>query len=300
MKLGVSIRINNELLYFTSAFVAAGRFSNSAINTNALALVIIIDRHLIMDKARRKELLQQLAEKNLLAFRKSLPVDEHIFPKLFEFIDEKLSVQGCQNNFAIANMFCDEHHIDKQVLFKWINEQGQGCDCEILNLEDIFQYLNPPTFKPVSKTPAKKQKLNSLKTDYGFCINNIPSPWVLTETIFDDKSVYNFQIGKGSDCIVSVETSFPTGQFNNDEYWLNCWIKETALNYNLENLIVERPEIDNYFCIAVKSKDWIPVLYWFKSNLTDKWFLRMKTGSTRHKGDFNAFIKLLNFIQVDG
>jgi len=252
-----------------------------------------------MDKVRRKEILNQLAEKNLAEFRRDLPVDENIFPKLFDFIDEKLSEDNCQNDFTIASKFFDKENIDKQVLFSWLNEQGAAFDCEILNLEDLFQYLNPPISKPVSKSQIKKQKLNNLKTDYGFCIDKVPSPWVLTETILSDNPVYTFQIGKGSDCIVSLETSFPTDQFNNDHYWLDLWINETELNYNLEGLIVERPELDNYSCVVVKSKNWIPVFYWFKSNLTDKWFLRMKTGSARHKGDFKEFIKLLNSIRVD-
>lgn len=252
-----------------------------------------------MDKVKRKEILHQLTERNLAEFRKTLPVDENIFPRLFDFIDEKLSEVDCLNNFKIASKFCDSKHIEKQVLFSWLNEQGAACDCEILNLEDVFQYLIPPISKSEIKLQIKKQKLNSLKTDYSFCIDKVPSPWVLTETILSGKPVYTFQIGKGSDCSVSLETSFPTVQFNNDQYWLDLWINETELNYNLDGLIVERPEIDNYSCIVVKSKNWIPVFYWFKTNFTDKWFLRMKTGSARHKGDFKEFTKLLNSIQVD-
>jgi len=252
-----------------------------------------------MDKVRQKEILHQLAKKDLAEFRRDLPVDENIFPKLFGFIDEKLKEQDCQNDFTIASEFCDSNNIDKQVLIGWLNGQGQACDCEILNLEDAFQYLNPPISKPVSKTQIKKQKLNSLKTDYGFCIDKVPSPWTLTEAILDDKPVYTFQIGKGNDFIVSLETSFPTEQFNNDKYWLDLWIKETELNYNLDDLIVERPTLENYCCIVVKSKNWIPVFYWFKNDLTDKWFLRMKTGSSRHKGDFKEFAKLSKSIQVD-
>lgn len=253
-----------------------------------------------MDKVKRKEILNQLATRNLAEFRKTLPVDENIFPKLFDFLDEKLSENDCQNDFTIASKFCDKHHIAKQVLFNWLNEQGQACDCEILNLEDAFEYLNPPISKPASKTHIKKQKINSLKTEFDFFVDKVPPPWNLTETILDDKPVYTFQIGKGTDCIVSLETSFQTDQFNNDQYWLDLWIKETELSYNPEGLIVERPEIDNYSCVVVKSKNWTPVFYWFKSNSTDKWFLRMKTGSSRHKGDFKEFTKLLNSIQVNG
>ena len=74
-----------------------------------------------MDKVRRKEILNQLAEKNLAEFRRDLPVDENIFPKLFDFIDEKLSEDNCQNDFTIASKFFDKENIDKQVLFSWLN-----------------------------------------------------------------------------------------------------------------------------------------------------------------------------------
>ena len=252
-----------------------------------------------MDKLRRKEILNKLAEKNLSDFRRDLPFDEKIFPKLFDFIEQKLSNEVCQNDFTNASKFCDKYHIDKQVLFGWLNEQGQACDCEILNLEDMFQYLDIPISKPLIKTLTKKQKLISLKTDYNFYIEKVPSPWILTETILNDKPVYTFQIGKGSDCIVCLETSYPTNQFNNDQYWLDLWINETELNYNLETLIVERGALDNYSCIIVKSKDWTPVLYWIKNNFTDKWFLRMRTSSSRYKGDFKEISKLLNSIRVD-
>ena len=254
-----------------------------------------------MDKARKKEILHELAEKNLTDFRKGLPIDEKIFPRLFDFLDVELGENNCNHTTVLTRNFLDSNGIkNTTAVIGWLADNGGYCDCEILaNVEGQFQYLNPPISKPVNNTQVKKQKLNSLKTDYGFRIGKVPSPWVLTETILSDKLVYNFQIGKRSDCVVSLETSFPTNQFDNDQYWLDLWINETELNYNLEGLTAERPAIDNYSCIVVKSKNWMPVFYWFKCNLTDKWFLRMKTGSARHKGDFKEFIKLLNYIQVD-
>ncbi len=254
-----------------------------------------------MDKVKRKEILHQLTEKNLAEFRKGLPIDEKIFPRLFNFLDVELGENGCDHTTVLTKKFLDSNGVkNTTVVINWLADIGGFCDCEILvNVEDQFQYLNPPIFKPLSKTQIKKQKLNSLKIDYGFCIDKIPSPWVLTEIILTEKPIYTFQIGKGSDCVVSLETSFPTDQFSNDQYWLDLWINETELNYNLDGLLVERPEIDNCSCVVVKSKNWIPVFYWFKSNLTDKWFLRMKTCSARHKGDFKEFTKLLNSIQVD-
>lgn len=251
-----------------------------------------------MDKAHRKKILHRLAAEELAGFKNTLPVDERIFPELFDFIDEELSEQGCHNDFAIAGIFCDKRNIDKQKFFSWLNEQGVACDCEILNLEGSFEYLDASPAKPIDKPQVKKQKLNSLKTDFGFYIDKIPSPWILTETILNDKPVYTFQIGKSNDCIVTLENSFPAGQLNNDKYWLDLWMEETVLSRNLEDLAVERPGLENFTCILVKTKNWIPVLVWCKSNLTDKWSLKMGTGLSRYKGDLKELSRLLINIQV--
>ena len=251
-----------------------------------------------MDKLRRKALLKELAEKDLARFRNELPVKEYLFPKLFDFLNKKLSVEDCKNDFTLTNKFCDNENIEKLALIKWLDEQGAACDCEILNLEDAFQYLHPIVARPQPKPQSKRQKLNSLELSNGFNIPSVPSPWVLTETILNDEPVYSFQIGKGTDCIVSLEGLFPIAQFENDQYWIDLWFKETELNCSPEDLLVERTELDNYFSVVVKSKNWIPVLYWIKSKGSYKWHLRMKTGISRQKGDVKEIAKLLNCIEL--
>lgn len=179
-------------------------------------------------------------------------------------------------------------------IFSWFHETG-----EIKKVANNIEELNFPSLQSTTKIQVKKQKLKTIKTDYGFCLDNIPSPWTLTETISNNKlPFYTFQIGKGTECLVCLETSFPTEQYNNDKYWLDLWIKETELDYNLD-LTIERPELENYSCIIVKSKNWAPAFCWFKSNETDKWYLKMKTGLSRQKGDFKEIIKLLNNIRTD-
>jgi len=179
-------------------------------------------------------------------------------------------------------------------IFAWFHETG-----EVKKIANHITELNFPISKP-NKKQVNRQKINSLKTDYGFRLDNIPLPWILTETISNNKPpLYIFQIGKGTDCLVSLETSFPTKQLENDKYWLDLWVKETKLDYNLDDITIERPELENYSCIVVKSPNWTPVFYWFKSKLTDKWYLKMKTGLSRHKGDFKEFIKVLSNIKVN-
>ncbi|RZJ49849.1 MAG: SMI1/KNR4 family protein [Flavobacterium sp.] len=180
-------------------------------------------------------------------------------------------------------------------IFSWFHETG-----EVRKIANHITEFNFPISKPIHKKQIIRQKLTSLKTDYGFRLDNIPSPWTLMETVSSNKpSFYAFQIGKGTECLVSLETSFPTKQLENDKYWLDLWVKETGLKKNIDDLNIERPELENYSCIIVKSKNWTPVFYWFKSHLTEKWYLKMTTGASRHKGDFKEFIKILDNIQVD-
>ncbi|MGB4775021.1 MAG: DUF2695 domain-containing protein [Daejeonella sp.] len=251
-----------------------------------------------MDKAQRKKILHSLAEKDLAEFRMNLPIAEKLFPEFLDFIDEKLSGQECKNDFSITNTFCKKEDIDKEILVKWLKEQGIYCDCEVLNLEDCFEYLNPPLQKSVSQPQVQKQKLSALKTSFGFYMDKIPAPWVLTETVLNNETTYTFQIGKKSDCLITLEDHFPLGNLDNDDYWKNLWIKETELDYNLD-LVVERPDLDHYTCIIVKSKNWTPVLVWCKHKLSEKWFLKMRTEINRYKGDLKELYRFLDNIQVD-
>lgn len=148
-----------------------------------------------MDKSKRKKLLDELAEKGQIIFRQNLPMDETLFARLFDFIDEKLFERACNNDFAIASIFIEDNLIDKGKLFDWFYENGVGCDCEILNLEDDFSYLYSQDIINEKRPLAQNRKIKELITDFGFQIEKIPAPWILFETI-SDETFYSFQLGK--------------------------------------------------------------------------------------------------------
>jgi len=180
-------------------------------------------------------------------------------------------------------------------IFSWFHETG-----EVKEIAKSIEEITSPILKPKNKKQVQKQKLNSLKTDDGFGIDSIPSPWILTETILSNKPpFYTFQIGKGTDCLVSLETTFPIDKLNTDKYWFDQWKKETGLKPNTNDLIIQRNDLEDYSYIIVKCKNSTPVYYWIKSNQTEKWYLKMKTGSSRHNGDFKEFTKLPNSIRVE-
>ena len=118
-----------------------------------------------MDKGRRKEILHQLAENNLAEFRKGLPIDEKIFPRLFDFLDVELGEDGCDHTTVLTKKFLDNNGVENTTaVIDWLADNDGFCDCEILaNVEKQFQYLNPPISKPVSKTQIEKQKLSSFE-----------------------------------------------------------------------------------------------------------------------------------------
>ena len=248
-----------------------------------------------MDKKKRKEILEQLAKEKLIEFRQSLPVNENTFSKLFDFLDDELEKHGCDHSSSITKTFLQKNGISNIIeVTEWLAQNGGYCDCEILaNVEDLFNYLDQPKSNPVVKKDIQKQKINSLKTDFNFCIEKIPSPWNLTEITSTNGKEYQFQIGKNNSCTVILQSHFFSFEYDNDEQWINQWINETELNYNLESLTTERLQLGNYSVIIVKTKDWTPVKIWCSKKENPQWFLKMNTELSRHKGDIKELEKLL-------
>jgi hypothetical protein len=273
---------------------------NYATEPSGETLAVIIQT-LSMDKTKRKEILNQLAEKELAEFRKGLPFDENIFPKLFDFLDIELDKKGCNHTTILTKIFLDKNKVSNEAeVIEWLADNGGYCDCEVLaNVEDLFDYLKPPVVKSLKTSQIRKQKLNNLKTDFGFSIEKIPSPWILTETISGNDRSYNFQFGKSNSCIVNLISDFPLAQLENDKFWTDLWIKETELDYNLDDLTVERIEFGNYLAVFVKNKNWTPVKIWCINKSTKKWFLKMTTELSRYKGDFKELEKLLINIKTE-
>lgn len=250
-----------------------------------------------MDKEKRKEILKQVAQEELIKFRKNLPIDENIFPKLFDFLDIELENHGCNHTSTLTKTFLQKIGVLNIIeVTEWLADNGGYCDCEILaNVEDLFDYLNQKQINPIPKKDIRKQKTNSLKTDFGFSIEEIPSPWNLIEIISKNSKEYQFQIGKNNICKVSLQTDYSLFQSDNDELWKNLWINETELKHNLDDITIERIQLGNYLVIIAKTKNWTPVKIWCNKENT-KWLLKMNTELSRHKGDIKELEKLLNNI----
>jgi len=131
-----------------------------------------------MDKKERLKLLDDIQEKELQEFRANLPFDEKYFPKLFDFVDQKISNSNCTNDYKFTEIFCKKNKLDFEKLTNWLKNDDNGyyCDCEVLNLEDAFQYLAPKKKIIIKEKDWSIRKLSSLQTDFGFHITKTETP----------------------------------------------------------------------------------------------------------------------------
>lgn len=92
------------------------------------------------EKNRRKEILNQLKQKEKTEFLDSLPMRLEIFQELFDYLDGNLG-EGCDNDMTLTIRFLEEKKVENvEHVIEWLNENGGYCDCEVLaNVEDKFQ-----------------------------------------------------------------------------------------------------------------------------------------------------------------
>lgn len=93
------------------------------------------------EKARRRQIHKELQEKAQIEFEESLPVSREIFHSLFDFLDEELEKNGCDDRLKLTQQFLETNHIENiEQVENWLKENGGFCDCEVLyNVEEKFE-----------------------------------------------------------------------------------------------------------------------------------------------------------------
>lgn len=93
------------------------------------------------EKERRRQIHKELQEKAQIEFEKSLPVSREIFRSLFDFLDEELEKNGCDDRLKLTQQFLETNHIENiEQVENWLKENGGFCDCEVLyNVEEKFE-----------------------------------------------------------------------------------------------------------------------------------------------------------------
>ena len=243
---------------------------------------------------------QKYKTEQLEKFRQSLPIAEDEFIPLFDYLDIELSENDCKNNFALLEKYCKIKNINPEPLERWFCEHGGYCDCEILaNVEEQFYYLEKPVIPEIKpkKQTVEKQKLNGLITDFGFSIEKVPNPWILTAVKSNGNITYNFQIGKKSDFPLYLKVGFPVENLADDKFVHNYWLEKTELDYET-NFIVDRQTLTGFNLVQIKTEMWLPVIVFIYNPENPKWCLIMKTETPRLRNDLKVIEKLLKEIKL--
>lgn len=93
------------------------------------------------EKARRKQILNELSQKQQQEFELSLPVNREIFENLFDYLNEQLEEKSCDDTNTLTAAFLTNNKIKNiETTLDWLAENGGYCDCEILaNVEEKFE-----------------------------------------------------------------------------------------------------------------------------------------------------------------
>ncbi|MGE6395838.1 DUF2695 domain-containing protein [Chryseobacterium sp. M5] len=94
-----------------------------------------------IEKARRKQIQRELQEKARIKFEQSLPTSRELFQNLFDFLDEVLEKNTCDDSLKLTKQFLNSQNIqNREEVENWLKENGGFCDCEVLyNVEELFE-----------------------------------------------------------------------------------------------------------------------------------------------------------------
>ncbi len=87
---------------------------------------------------RRKQIARELKLKARQEFEKSLPMSHENFKNLFDYLDEQLTNNTCDDTLKLSVTFLQSLKLDNiDEITEWLGENGGYCDCEVLaNVEE--------------------------------------------------------------------------------------------------------------------------------------------------------------------
>jgi hypothetical protein len=93
------------------------------------------------EKARRKQIGNELREKQRVEFEESLPMGRANFKNLFDYLDIELEENGCDDTTRLTMTFLERVKSTNSVaILNWLADNGIYCNCEILaNVEEKFE-----------------------------------------------------------------------------------------------------------------------------------------------------------------
>lgn len=95
------------------------------------------------DKARRKQIRDQIRAKAMEEFEQSLQMTRQKFKSLFDYLDIALSEEKCNDDHAITIRFLNLIGEEEDSVVPWLIDNDGYCDCETLaNVEDKFEHAS--------------------------------------------------------------------------------------------------------------------------------------------------------------
>jgi len=93
------------------------------------------------ERERREQLRDILRDKAEAEFNASLPMSRALFMALFDYLDTKMGVEGCDHTLRLTNHFLAETSVNNTpAVREWMADKGGYCDCEVLaNVEELFE-----------------------------------------------------------------------------------------------------------------------------------------------------------------
>jgi hypothetical protein len=89
------------------------------------------------EKKRRRAIVLKIAEKGRAEAEARMPLPKATLRDLFDVLDERLSLTGCDGTRWHTRVFLQERHLPAEPILAWLLEYGGGCDCEVLgNVEE--------------------------------------------------------------------------------------------------------------------------------------------------------------------
>jgi hypothetical protein len=89
---------------------------------------------------RRKQIARELKLSAREDFENSLPMNRENFKCLFNYLDEQLTDNSCDDTLKLSVTFLQSLKIENiEEIAEWLEENGGYCDCEVLaNVEEKF------------------------------------------------------------------------------------------------------------------------------------------------------------------
>lgn len=94
------------------------------------------------EKDRQKQLRKEFKLKENQNFLNSLPFQTENFQDLFDFLNERLEEEDCDDTLGLTTEYLRENGLYSEEVIDFLQQHGAYCDCEVLNnVEEKFEGL---------------------------------------------------------------------------------------------------------------------------------------------------------------